>query len=92
MAILHLGAGARGQCRFLGEYDVFEGVAGDCPMPPPPLDGIPWDKAPSGLSAAFDPWNISSNAGNFYVRGVNKHQLTPGAILLLPESSRQSAR
>jgi len=53
-------------------------------MPPPPLDSIPGDEAPSGLSAASDPWNISSRVGSFYVREVNKHQLTPGAILVLP--------
>lgn len=91
MAILHFGPGAHGQCCFLGKY-VFGGVTCDRPMPLPPMNGIPWDEAPLGLSAASDPWNISSNTGNFYVREVNKHQLTPGAILVLPESSRQSAR
>ena len=82
MAIVHLAARAHGQCCFLGEYDVFEGVTGDCPMPLPPLHSIPWDEAASGLSAASAPWNISSNTGNFYVREVNKHQLTPRAILV----------
>lgn len=67
MAILHLGAGAHGQCRFLGDHYVFRSVTGDCSVPPPALHGIPWDEAPSGLSAASAPWNISSNAGNFYV-------------------------
>lgn len=43
MAIVHLAVRAHGQCCFLGEYDVFGGVTGDCPMPPPPLHSIPWD-------------------------------------------------
>lgn len=92
MADLHLSAGACGQHHFLGEYDVFRGVTSDCPLPLPHRDGIPHDGEPLGLPAASSSRNLSSSTDNFYVRKVNKHQLTPRAILMLPESSRQSAR
>lgn len=64
---------------------MFGWVTGDRPMPPPPLQGIPQDKALLGLLAASAPWNISSNTGNFYVQEVNQHQLTPGATLVPAE-------
>lgn len=68
---------------FFGEYDVFGGVTMDCPMPPPSPYSIPRDEAHRGCRQPL-PSGIFPPTVAILMCKKCKHQLTPGAVLVLP--------